>query len=103
MAISTEKTVPFKAKLVATLAGLVGSVDPNSPITWSYAPASAAQITPSVDGLTADVVVIESGVLSVAADGNLGQGLLELTASVDVTAVDTLIPGADAITIEQVV
>jgi hypothetical protein len=103
MAISAQKTVPFKVMLVATLAGLPGAIDPSSPINWSYAPASAATITPSADGLTADVVVTESGILSVSADGNLGQGLLELTASEEVTAVDILILGADAVAIEQVV
>lgn len=103
MAISAQKTVPFKVKLVATLAGLPGSVDPNTPVVWSFAPTAAGTIVPSADGMTADVTVTDSGVLTVTADGNLGTGLLELTASQDITAVDVLVPGADAIAIEQVV
>jgi len=104
MAISATINTPLKLKFTPTLAGAPGSVDATSPIVWALSPAENGTVTPSADGITADVVITVLGdtAVTVTADANLAAGVLDLVGTETIQAVETVEIGADALAISAV-
>lgn len=98
MALAAQLNAPLKLAVAFTLLGVAGAIDTNSPVVWALDPPANGTITPSADGMTADVTMTVLGdtVVSVTADANLAAGVLDLVVSDTLQTVEVVNLGADA-------
>jgi hypothetical protein len=98
MSLPATLNSPLKLAVSFTLLGAAGSVDANSPIVWQLTPPENGTVTPSADGLTADVTMTVLGdtAITVTADANLASGVLDLVVSDTLQTVEVVNIGADS-------
>jgi hypothetical protein len=104
--INTKSTY----NVTATLAGLPGAVDPNTPLKVVFEPAAnvlVENVTLSADGTSGSFDITPNTIgdltYTVTADKNLAVGMLDIVATGTVQVVEAAVLGADTLVVTEII